>query len=170
MIGALQLLLVASALWGCASGQNLRANTYSADQVNTRQEARVVEIISVMPAKVMVDNSEQKQNAQIAGATLGALAGGLAGGLGGLTSGGTAGTTVAGGVVGGAAGSMSPNSVAVDGVTIGYRDGQSNKIFTSSQVGRECEFVKGNALVVSTVKGETRIQPNAEKDSCKGVK
>ena len=170
MIGALKSLVLAIAFWGCATGLNLRAHTYSAEQVNTRQEARLIEIISVMPAKVVVDNSEQKQNAQIAGTTLGALAGGLAGGLGGLTSGGTAGTTAAGGIVGVAAGSMAPNSVAVDGVTIGYRDGQANKIFTSSQVGMECEFVKGTALLVSTVKGETRIQPNAEKGSCKGVK
>lgn len=153
-----------------ATGEGYRANSYSTQQVNTRQEARVIEIVTATPAKIIVDNSEQKQKAQIGGATLGALAGGLAGGLGGLSSGGTAGTTIAGGVVGAAAGSMAPDSVPVDGVTIAYRDGQNGRIFTSSQVGQTCEFVPGPSLLVWMADGprtstgepvETRVQPNS---------
>lgn len=156
-------LLLTFALVGCAAtGENLRANTYTAAEVNKAQNAEVVEIISVMDAKVVVDNSEQKRKAQIGGATLGALAGGLGGGFGGLGVGKTTGTTVAGGAVGLAAGSMVSDTVLVDGVTIGFRRGSGGQVMTSSQVGRKCEFRPGTALLVSAGSpSETRIQPNA---------
>lgn len=147
---------------GCAAtGDNLRSNVYTANQVNQQQAATMIEILTVMPAQVVVDNSEQKRKAQIGGATLGALAGGLGGGLGGLSAGGTAGTTIGGGVVGAAAGSMVSDTVLVEGVTIGFRYENRGQIMTSSQVGKACEFQPGNALMVSTTGTETRIQPNA---------
>lgn len=154
------LALFFGALIGCAAtGENLRSNVYTAAQVNSAQEAKAIEIISVLPAQIEIDNSKQKQQAQVGGAMLGALGGGLGGGLGGLSSLGTAGTTVGGAVVGGAAGSLVPDKRLVEGVTIAFSEG--GRIFTSTQVGRQCEFHVGTAVVVSTTQNETRIQPNA---------
>jgi outer membrane lipoprotein SlyB len=144
---------------GCAAtGENLKGNVYKAGQVNTAQNARRISILSVLPAQVEVDNSKQKQQAQVGGGILGALAGGLAGGFGGIGSLGTAGTTVGGGAIGVAAGSMVSDKVLVEGVTIGYTE--NGKMFTSTQVGRACEFHPGTAIMVSTTANETRIQPN----------
>ncbi len=121
----------------------------------------MIEILSVMPARVVVDNSEQKRRVRVGAATLGAIAGGLAGGLTGLGGWQTLGTTVAGGTVGAAGGSMVADEVLVDGVTLGYRYGSGGRILTSSQVGSPCEFKVGTALMVSTSQTETRVQPNA---------
>jgi len=156
----LVLLAVVTALNGCAAtGDNLKSNVYKAGQVNTAQAARPVQIITILPAQIEVDNSQQKKQAQVGGALLGAVAGGLGGGFGGIGSLGTAGTTVAGGAVGAAAGSMVSDKVLVDGVTIAYSE--NGKMFTSAQVGKTCEFRAGNSLIVSTAANETRIQPNA---------
>ena len=145
---------------GCAAtGENLKGNVYKAGQVNTAQAARGIKIVKIMPAQVEVDNSKQKQQAQVGGGILGALAGGLAGGFGGIGSLGTAGTTVGGGAIGVAAGSMVSDKVLVEGVTIAYSE--NGKMFTSTQVGRMCEYKLGEAVVVTTTQNETRIQPNA---------
>lgn len=145
---------------GCAAtGENLKGNVYKAGQVNTSQNARMIKIITVLPAQIEVDNSKQKQQAQVGGGILGALAGGLAGGFGGIGSLGTAGTTVGGGAIGVAAGSMVSDKVLVEGVTISYSE--NGKIFTSAQVGRTCEFRPGATLLITTAVNETRVQPNA---------
>jgi outer membrane lipoprotein SlyB len=69
------LLAVVSILSGCAAtGENLQSNVYRAGQVNTAQAARSIKIITVLPAKIEVDNSKQKNQAQVGGAILGALA------------------------------------------------------------------------------------------------
>jgi len=154
------LLAVVSILSGCAAtGENLQSNVYRAGQVNTAQAARSIKIITVLPAKIEVDNSQQKNQAQVGGAILGALAGGLGGGFGGLGGFGTTATTIAGGAVGAAAGSMVSDKVLVDGVSIAYSE--NGKMFTSAQVGRACEYHQGAAIIISTSPTETRIQPNA---------
>jgi outer membrane lipoprotein SlyB len=48
---------------------------YTQAQVNTRQNADVVNILAVMPAKVQVSNAENQRTARIAGGLLGAAAG-----------------------------------------------------------------------------------------------
>jgi outer membrane lipoprotein SlyB len=154
------LLAVVSILSGCAAtGENLQSNVYRAGQVNTAQAARSIKIITILPAKIEVDNSEQKKQAQVGGAILGALAGGLGGGFGGLGGLGTTGTTIAGGAVGAAAGSMVSDKILVDGVSIAYSE--NGKMFTSAQVGRACEYKIGATIIISTSPTETRIQPNA---------
>ena len=154
------LLAVVSILSGCAAtGENLQSNVYRAGQVNTAQAARSIKIITVLPAKIEVDNSEQKKQAQVGGAILGALAGGLGGGFGGLGGLGTTGTTIAGGAVGAAAGSLVSDKILVEGVSIAYSE--NGKMFTSAQVGRACEYHPGAAIIISTSPTETRIQPNA---------
>lgn len=151
--------LLLGALSGCAAtGEGYRADVYTAGQVNSAQNAEAIEIVSILPAKIEVDNSQQRQQAQVGGAMLGALGGGLGGGLGGLSGAGTAGTTIGGAAVGAAAGSLVPDKRYVEGVTLAFT--KSGEMFTSTQVGRRCEFKQGTAILVNTGGNETRIQPN----------
>jgi outer membrane lipoprotein SlyB len=146
---------------GCtATGQQHRADVYKAGQTNTAQEAKIISIMAVSPAQIEVDNSEGKKNAQLAGAVLGALGGSAVGNKNqrkvGIGNG-----AAAGAAMGAAAGSMVADKVLVNGVSITYQLG--NKIFTSAQVGRMCEFKAGrDAMLISTNATETRIQPNNE--------
>jgi outer membrane lipoprotein SlyB len=150
-------------LAACAQpGAESAANVYTQGQVNTRQKADVVNILAVMPAKVQVSNAENQRTAQIAGGLLGAAAGaGLGAGLAhhNVLATGTVGA-VGGGAVGAAAGSLVPGQVLVDGVSITYTDHGST--FSSVQVGRTCEYVPGQAIMIATTPTETRIQPNHE--------
>lgn len=152
-------LVCVALLSACANtGERYASNVYTADKVNTQQEVKTVKIIAVLPAKVEVDNKEAKENAQVIGGVLGALAGGLAGnrldgGRGTLTG------AAAGGAVGVAGGSLVKDKVLVDGVSITYEQG--SKTFNSAQVGRQCEFIPGTAVMVTTEAKETRIQPNS---------
>jgi outer membrane lipoprotein SlyB len=155
----------AACLAACAQpGAESQANVYGQGQVNTRQQANVINILAVLPAKVQVSNAENKRTAQLAGGVLGALAGaGLGAGLASTHQANAfaAGTVggVGGGVLGAAAGSMVPDAVLVDGVSITYVD--HGQTFNSAQVGRMCEFAPGRAVMISTTPTETRIQPNA---------
>jgi outer membrane lipoprotein SlyB len=150
------------ALAGCAAtGENLQANVYKAGQVNQTQEAKTVQILAVLPAKIEVDNAEQKKAAQVGGAILGAILGAAAGGASKNNPGAaTAGGAVAGAAVGGAAGSLVKDKVLVDGVSLTYTF--KGKTLNSAQVGKTCEFAPGMAVMVSTSPTETRIQPNKE--------
>ncbi|MGF6409566.1 glycine zipper 2TM domain-containing protein [Paraburkholderia sp. MM5482-R1] len=152
-------------LAGCqATGEQYSASTYTTAQLNSRQEVKTVEIIAILPAKVQVDNAQGKQAAQIVGGLLGAIAGGAAATA--ATHGGhaikqqNAILGVAGGAAAGAAaGSLVSDKVLVDGVQLTYKD--AGKVFSSTQVGKACEFTQGIAEVVSTGPNETRVQPNA---------
>lgn len=145
---------------GCTTpGANLQANVYRADQVNSQQEAKVVKILLVTPARIEVDNSQNKRTAEVVGGLLGAIGGGVIGNNTGHASGGATLGVAAGGVTGLAAGSLVPGKVLVDGVSITYED--QGRTFNSAQVGRVCEFTSGKAVVISTSANETRIQPNA---------
>jgi outer membrane lipoprotein SlyB len=144
-------------LAGCAQpGADLAANVYQGDQVNQVQNAKVIDILSLSPARVEVSNAQNQKTAEVAGGLLGALAGGVTGNQLGHATG--AGLLV-GGVAGAAAGSLVPASTLVDGVTIGYTE--AGNTLTSTQVGEMCQFQMGKALVVSTQQNETRVQPNA---------
>ncbi|WP_310606946.1 glycine zipper domain-containing protein [Buttiauxella brennerae] len=137
-----------------------QANSYKTTQLNTRQETKTVEIIAINPAKVMVDNSAQKKKAQIGGALIGAIAGGVIGhnsGSGSKTN--TAVGAGIGGAGGALAGSIVKDQVEVDGVSLTYKD--AGKVYTSTEVGRSCEFTTGIAVLLSSDSNETRIQPNA---------
>jgi outer membrane lipoprotein SlyB len=147
-------------LGGCQQpGANLEANVYRAGQVNQRQEAKVVQVLAVLPAKIEVSNEQARAAAQ--------LLGGLAGGLGGALIGNSVGqyhstNALIGGAAGGAAGAMAGSLVSdktlVDGVSLTYIE--DGKTLNSAQVGRMCEFKTGKAIVISTGPGETRIQAN----------
>jgi outer membrane lipoprotein SlyB len=141
----------------------LKANVYDASQVNKVQDAKVINIISVMPAQIQVSNKQAQQLAEVGGGVLGAVGGGLLGnkldrgGLGGTALGG-----VAGGATGAAAGSLVPGKTLVEGVSLTYDDGAGHTL-NSTEVGRSCEYKPGKAVMVSTSPTETRIQPN---DTC----
>lgn len=147
-------------LAGCTnvSSEDLGADVYDTTQLNTKQETKTVTILSVLPAKVLVDNKENKQMAQAAGAILGGITGAVLGyqhsNLAAAAAG-TAGAT--GGVI---AGSMVKDKVQVEGVSLTYKQG--SKVYTSTQAGRKCQFKPGLAVVITTKANETRIQPNSE--------
>lgn len=154
-------LTISAMITGCStSGEQYQANVYTAGQVNSRQAAKTVKILAVLPARIEVDNTEGKQNAQMIGGVLGAIAGGVLGNKTTNHSGsGTAVGAVAGAGVGAVGGSLVKDKVLVDGVSITYvEDGQT---YNSAQVGKTCEFTPGVALVVSSDGAETRLQPNA---------
>lgn len=67
---------------------------------------------------------------------------------------------VGGGAVGAAAGSMVNDKTLVEGVSLTYKEG--TKVYTSTQVGKECQFTTGLAVVITTTYNETRIQPNTK--------
>ena len=70
-------MLASFTLAGCQSNaDDHAADVYQTDQLNTKQETKTVNIISILPAKVAVDNSQNKRNAQAFGALIGAVAGG----------------------------------------------------------------------------------------------
>lgn len=136
-------------LAGCAnvSSEDLGADVYDTTQLNTKQETKTVTILSVLPAKVLVDNKENKQMAQAAGAILGGLTGAV---LGYQHSNLAAAAAIAGSMV----------KVKVEGVSLTYKQG--TKVYTSTQAGRKCQFKPGLAVVITTKANETRIQPNSE--------
>ena len=145
---------------GCAAtGEQHKANVYRAGQLNQAQNSQVVDLLSIQPAQVEVDNAAGKKNAEMAGALLGALLG--AQGSKNAKNSNTKGNAVVGGAaLGAAAGSMVSDKTLVDGVQLSYT--LNGKLITSVQVGKSCEFTKGQAIMISTTPTETRIQPNAE--------
>ncbi|TJF26290.1 glycine zipper 2TM domain-containing protein [Escherichia coli] len=155
------MLCLSAGISGCQSNADeYAADVYEANQLNSKQETKTVNIISVLPAKVAVDNTANKQAAQTFGAILGAVAGGVAGhNVGAGSNLGTAAGAVGGGAVGAAAGTLVKDKSIVEGVSLTYKDG--TKMFTSTQVGKSCQFTPGLAVVISTKNNETRIQPNA---------
>lgn len=154
-IGVIACIMMIS---GCAAtGEQYASNVYTADKVNVQQEVKTVKIMAVLPAKVEVDNSQAKQNAQLIGGILGAIAGGLAGSN--HNSDAAVVGVAAGGGIGFAAGSLVRDKILVDGVSITYAEGK--KTYNSVQVGQLCMFVPGTAIVVTTYEKETRVQPNA---------
>lgn len=71
------MLCLSAGISGCQSNADeYAADVYEANQLNSKQETKTVNIISVLPAKVAVDNTANKQAAQTFGAILGAVAGG----------------------------------------------------------------------------------------------
>lgn len=143
-----------------ATGENYRSDVYKAGQVNSVQKAKTINILAVMPAKVEVDNSKQKQTAQVFGALLGAVAGGAIGhSMGDRSATNTAIGATGGAALGATAGSMVSDSVLVDGVSITYE--MDLETFNSAQVGALCEFAPGRAIMIAASATETRIQPNA---------
>lgn len=157
--------VIALSLAACATpGQDMKGNVFTADQVNSRQAAKVITIDGVMPAQIQADNSENQRRAQVLGGLLGAAGGGLLGG--GLAHHHRLGFGVlgaaGGAVAGSAAGSLVPDQVLVDGVTITYHEDAAGSVFTSTQVGETCEFAPGQALLIEPSPTATRVQPNAQ--------
>lgn len=151
----LSLVAAAAVLAGCATGNEYRSDTYYSSQVNKAQELETVTIVAIRPANVVVDNSEARRNAQIGGALLGAVTGALIG----HNHSGSAPGALVGGVAGGAAGSFVSEKNTVPGITIVFKNA-AGRTYSSTQVGQACEYTLGEALVVVTKKGETRVQPN----------
>ncbi|ENE0105019.1 hypothetical protein ABMH50_004025 [Escherichia albertii] len=155
------LIVSSFILAGCQSnGAEYAADVYDTAQLNSKQETKTVNIISVLPAKVKVDNTANKEAAQKFGSVLGAVAGGVAGyNVKGTSTLGAVAGGAGGAALGAAAGSMVSDKSIVEGVSLTYKEG--TKVYTSTQVGRACQFTTGLAVLISTKDNETRIQPNA---------
>ena len=144
-------------LSGCTAGTLERADTFSAQQTNKRQESKLIEIAMIEKAKVQVNNEKAQEAAQLAGALFGALAGSR-------NDSGYGGQSLVGAVVGSSvAGAAVGSDKIVDGVSLTYVEDGS--LLTSAQVGNPCEFALGPALVITTGENETRVQPNS-KEPC----
>ncbi len=153
------VLSLAAVLAGCqATGEDYQADVFDASQVNTKQPAKTVQILTVSPTKIKVSNASNRQAAQVVGGLLGAVGGGA---LGAKHNGDTALIgAVGGGAAGALAGSMVNETSLVPGVLLGYSE--DGKIYTSAQVGKPCQFAPGSvSLMVMMLNNETRIQPNA---------
>ena len=155
------LAVTSSLISGCQStGTDYAADVYDTTQLNSKQETKTVNIISVLPAKIKVDNKANKEAAQTFGAVLGAVAGGVVGyNVKGTSTLGAVAGGAGGGALGAAAGSLVSDKTIVEGVSLTYKE--DTKVFTSTQVGKACQFTTGLAVLISTKNNETRIQPNA---------
>lgn len=155
------MLLSSIVLVGCTpTTEDLEADVYGANQLNTQQEVKPVTILAVSPAKVRVPNKRNKKLAQAGGIILGATLGGILGHQHSDSAG------WVGGVAGAGAGvnmsdALVRDTVVVPGVGITYRVQGTSKIYQSSQAGKMCQFQKGTALMVRMTARESRIQPNA---------
>lgn len=184
-------LFVITLLSGCATtGAEYRADSYSVDAINTKVQAKTIEIIALLPAQVTVSNAKQKNDATKIGALLGGILGAATGNTVRTNRTTSLTNTLAGGAVGagvgGVSGSLVSEQVQVPGIQITYRQTviediedvvngkrvtktvKHKKTFISAQVGKMCEFKNGVALLVETVKAETRIQPNSACPVAKG--
>lgn len=147
--------LGSSPLAGCQkAGNTLEPNVYSAHSLNTPQQVKRIEILSLTPARVEVDNSRNRQNIQIASGVLGAVLGGVIGSNQGETTIGTA----AGGAAGAGAASMMHDKKLVDGVSITYS--YEGTTLNAIHVGRMCGYTPGPATALITGPSTIRIQPN----------
>ncbi|MFQ3395720.1 glycine zipper 2TM domain-containing protein [Enterobacter mori] len=157
---AITAIFISGALSGCqSSADSYAADVYDTSNLNAKQETKTVNIISVLPAKVAVDNTANKNSAKAFGAIAGAVAGGVAGYNTSSSPWATLGGAAGGGAVGAAAGSLVSDKTLVEGVSLSYKEG--TKLYTSTQVGKTCQFAPGLAVMFSTKQNETRIQPNA---------
>lgn len=138
-------------------GATHKANAFTADQVNKRQEVKTVTILLIKQAKVEVSNRRNQEIAQSVGTVLGAL---LGASIGDDNRRGSQ-SAVIGGAAGAEAGRLGQGSTKlVDGVQIVYQE--AGRVLQSAQVGLPCEYAPGPALVTVTQAEETRIQPNHE--------
>ncbi len=158
MLKGLSITLSIALLVACVDPATQHgANVFDTSDLNSRQEAKIINIVSLEQGKVKVDNRTNKEAAAVFGAIAGALLGST------KDSGHAAGGALLGGAVGEG---LVPSETLVDGVKILYSEG--GQILTSVQIGKMCQFATGPALVVITRKNETRVQSNAATPCVKG--
>ena len=159
-------VLAISGMLGLAAcstpGEEYRPDVFDQSQVNQAQDQRVVNIVAVSAARTRVQNEHNHQVSELSGAAIGAgLGAGLGTAFGGGLAGGLAG--VAGGAIGGmVGGQVVQNKAIVSSVIVTYDDPRLVGTHSSTQIGRVCEYKLGNALLLLTAQGETRVQPNSE--------
>jgi outer membrane lipoprotein SlyB len=156
----LLLISVAVVLAGCQpTGTNLEASVYQVGQANQKQEARVVNILTVLPARIEISNEMTRTPAQPIGGLAGAIEGG---GIGNNTARHSSANVLIGGATGGAPGALAGSGVSdktlVEGVSLTYAE--NGKTLSSAQVGKICEFQPGMAIVISSGPNEARLLPN----------
>ena len=139
-------------LIGCATnGDSLRSNVYNENQINQAQECVAVTILNIIPAKIVIGNSKQKDIWSKVGTVGGAVSGGLSADVIGASFGAIAGNFV---------GFSVKDKIIITGVTIEFRNEQNGKILASTQVGKMCEYTINSKTLLITNGKETRVQPN----------
>ncbi|MBE2985088.1 hypothetical protein CCAL9344_03460 [Campylobacter sp. RM9344] len=148
---------------GAKTADTMGGNVYNQGELNRQQSVKVVTILEVLPARVAVEDGGTKTQSTTVGAVLGAAVGAVTGyALGGGSSDKGA---VIGGIVGGTLGGVGGSKVGdeatiVDAVSLVYKIG--DEVFTSTQAGKVCEFIAGEAYMISSQGSDTRIQPNTK--------
>jgi outer membrane lipoprotein SlyB len=143
-------------LAACATpGEENRAGSFSAGQVNQRQQVKIISILSILPAKVTVSNRRNQDLASGIGAVVGGILGAAIGHDNNRSSGGA----TLGVIAGSEAGRLGQGSTKlIDGIQIIYRDG--DETLSSAQVARPCDYALGQALMTFVGDTEARIQSN----------
>ena len=145
-------LCISTLLTACGGDTaKYQSDVYDASQVNKRQELKIVNILTVTPAKIMVDNRKNQKTAQGIGAILGAI-------LGGTTTDSAEGFAT-GAIAGGWMAQVVPDDVLVEGVSIVYQQ-DDGRVLTSAQIGKLCQFALGTGMMIISEAEETRIQSN----------
>ena len=143
-------------LAACATpGEENRAGSFSAGQVNQRQQVKIISILSILPAKVTVSNRRNQDLASGIGAVVGGILGVAIGHDNNRSSGGA----TLGVIAGSEAGRLGQGSTKlIDGIQIIYRDG--DETLSSAQVARPCDYALGQALMTFVGDTEARIPSN----------
>lgn len=147
---------------GCVAidGAEYRPDAFDVSQINTKEKAKTVQIMSVTPTKIKVTNEQRKKQAQTIGGLLGGIIG-VATGASYNTSNAIAGG-VGGTVIGAASGSLVSDTALVDGVMLSFKEDGEKDASITAQVGELCQYKAHDyTLAVSMKDGSTRLQPNA---------
>ncbi|MCD8340249.1 MAG: hypothetical protein LUC43_08670 [Burkholderiales bacterium] len=163
-------LLSTLVLTGCQPYGGGYRNSYGPSYVGQAQEVQQIDIVSVTPEAITVQNPNGGQTSKTIGTLIGAVAGAAIGGAvdrhrdpwghrhpGGL---GIAAGAVVGGTAGYAAGSWAGNrNSQSEGASITFRTTEGYT-YTTLQAARACMFRPGPASMMNSGQGTVTIQPN----------
>ncbi|QCE34554.1 hypothetical protein FAI40_03895 [Acetobacteraceae bacterium] len=142
--------------------ENYKPTSFKAENVNEALNSRLVEIVSIMPAEALIDNSyNHYMAADWTGVAFGSLFGltGIVLGMDGMATGWYLGNSF-GQVLGGF---MIPPALYPKSLVLSYKDPLEPEVKQVVEIARPCEFKIGTAyavLVKSHGHLETRLQPN----------
>lgn len=162
-LAALSAALVL-ALSGCANDTaRYRADVYGPGSLNQAQEVQTVEILSIQKARIALPNDTKNSASQLAGTVAGAALGMVIGNQFGHHHDSRRDARILGGIAGGIVGNRAADYTSgstdyQEGVQLSYR--YNDKMYNSVQVGRQCEYQLGTAMMVREGANGTRIQPN----------
>ena len=139
--------MLASFTQDATNADDHAADVYQTDQLNTKQETKTVNIISILPQKLPQTTPKINRNCTSLRRFIGAVAGGIS-----ATTSGLAAIPERQQVVGGGAAGQQRvlvnDKTLVEGVSLTYKEGT---VYTT-QVGKECQFTTGLAVITRITK------------------